>query len=46
MNRLGLIYPSELSGEAKALYDAFDDYTTNRYGSMYVPQSISSPDPI
>lgn len=29
------MYPSELEGEAKALYGAFDDYTTNRYGVMY-----------
>jgi hypothetical protein len=40
------MYASELDGEAKALYDAFDDYSTNRYGVMFVSQSTSWLGPI
>ncbi|KAL5324562.1 hypothetical protein ACEPPN_009108 [Leptodophora sp. 'Broadleaf-Isolate-01'] len=32
MNRLGLLHPSELDEQAKALYDSFYTYTTTRYG--------------
>lgn len=32
MNRLGLLHPSQLDAEAKRLYDAYVEYTTNRYG--------------
>ncbi|KAF2482533.1 AhpD-like protein [Neohortaea acidophila] len=36
MNRLGLLHPSQLDAEAKRLYDAYHEYTTNRYGKAAV----------
>lgn len=36
MNRLGLLYPSELDGDAKSLYDELYAYTTAKYGTGLV----------
>jgi hypothetical protein len=40
MNRLGLLDPSELEGEAKDLYDVFHTYVA-KYSDVCVLQSSS-----
>ena len=37
MNRLGLLYPSELNGKAREFYDSMKFYTHHKYGNPYVP---------